>query len=504
MSERGAPVVAVADPNTDPNADPDTDPDTTAAAKRRRRILLTCLIGMFSTAFPATILTISVKAISVDLHSVPTTITWVTTAPLLAGAVATPVLGRLGDLRGQKRIFLFGLILAGVFAFLAGIAWNAASLIVFRTISQIGAAGTIPSTFAILFRCFPADERVRATSLASGVLASAAVIGVIIGGPMVDLFGWRPIFLIQAAITAASLLAAVMVLPKDDDGHTRRRIDLPGAAALAAATFTLTFGINRLGVWGPTLVPILSLVAFPFATVLLIVIERRATAPLLPLRVLSARNTQVVSGVSFLVGASWMGNLVITPLLLQSVMGLSAGITSLISVPRAGFVMLAAPIAGRLGARYGERKIVIYACAGLCAVLALMALGASLTMVAIITIALPLTGWAFGHSYPGLVSAMGHSVAPEDFGLATSLQQTSTQVGQVVGVGLFTALAANSVTAGPFVLVYLLSAGCALIATVLALGIRDRVLPSQTPVDDDAQAAGAAISEAEVTTLGGS
>src|SRR5271154_4076746 len=81
-----------------------------AAARRRRRVLIACLVGMFSTTFPATILTISVKSIAVDLHSVPTTITWVTTAPMLAAAVSTPVLGRLGDLRGHKRMYLFGLL----------------------------------------------------------------------------------------------------------------------------------------------------------------------------------------------------------------------------------------------------------------------------------------------------------------------------------------------------------------------------------------------------------
>src|SRR3978361_1657697 len=158
-----------------------------ADARHRRRVLVACLVGMFSTSFPATILTISVKSIAVDLHSVPSTITWVPPAPLLAAAVSTPVLGRLGDLRGHKRMYLFGLVLAGAFAILTAVAWNAASLIFFRTISQVGAAATVPSTFAILFRSFPKSERVRASSLASGTLAGAAVIGVIIGGPLVDL-----------------------------------------------------------------------------------------------------------------------------------------------------------------------------------------------------------------------------------------------------------------------------------------------------------------------------
>ena len=77
--------------------------------KYPRWLLLTTLTGMFSTSFPVTILSISVKPIALDLHSTPATVTWVTTAPLLATAVATPVLGRLGDIRGHRRLYLIGI-----------------------------------------------------------------------------------------------------------------------------------------------------------------------------------------------------------------------------------------------------------------------------------------------------------------------------------------------------------------------------------------------------------
>ena len=80
--------------------------------KHSRWLLMVTLVGMFSTSFPSTILSVSIKPIAVDLHSSPGTITWVTTAPMLAAAVCTPVLGRLGDLRGHRRIYLLGLLTA--------------------------------------------------------------------------------------------------------------------------------------------------------------------------------------------------------------------------------------------------------------------------------------------------------------------------------------------------------------------------------------------------------
>jgi MFS family permease len=458
-----------------------------ADVRRARWLLVACLIGIFSTTFPATILTISLQPIALDLGSMPSTIAWVTTAPMLASAVATPVLGRLGDLRGHRRLYLFGLILAGTFSVLTAMAWNAPSLIAFRTMSQLGAAATVPATFAILFRAFPAAERVRASSLASGTLAGAAVVGVVIGGPLVDLVGWRPIFLVHAGISFLALVFAVVTLPKDDRVRSGGELDVAGAAALAVATLLLTFGVNRLGAWGWSPVPLVSLGLVPFAVWALVVIERRARSPLLPLRVLAARNTRVVCAATFLLGAGWMGNFVITPLLLLSVLGVSVAVTSLITVPRATFIMLSAPVAGRLGVRYGERRLVVVASAALALVLGLMAVGAATTSVVVIAVALPLSGWALGHAQPGLISAMGHAVSEEDFGVAVSLQQTANQIGAVVGIGLFTALAADSTTEGPFVLVFLLTAACALAAALLALRMQDSraIEPHIPPPVDD-------------------
>lgn len=436
-------------------------------------MLVACLAGMFATTFPATILTIAVQPIALDLDSTPSTVLWVTTAPLLAAAVSTPLLGRLGDLRGHRRLFLTGMLVAGLFAVGTAVAWNAGSLITARTISQLGAAATVPSSFAMLFRAHPPAQRVRVSSLASATLAGAAVVGVVIGGPLVDLVGWRVIFVVQAAVCAAALLAALPVLPADPRGRVRAPLDLPGAVALAVLTLSVTFGINRLGVWGWAPLPLACLAVAPFALWALVRIERRAASPLLPIRVLSSRNTRVVTAASFLLGAGWMGNFVLTPLLMQSVMGLSAGMTSLLSVPRATFIVAAAPTASRWGQRFGERRMVVAATAALAVVMASMSVGAATVSVVAIAVALPLSGWAFGHAQPGLVSAMGHAVDERDFGLATSLQQTASQIGSVVGIGLFTALAGDATSPGPFVVVYLLTAACVVLAIPFAMLMRD-------------------------------
>src|SRR5689334_13621819 len=101
-----------------------------------RMLLGTCLLGMYATTFTATILTVSVKRVATDLGSTPQVVAWVVTAPLLAQAIAMPILGRLGDIRGHRRVYLIGFSICALFSLLTAAAPNAGALIACRTIAQ--------------------------------------------------------------------------------------------------------------------------------------------------------------------------------------------------------------------------------------------------------------------------------------------------------------------------------------------------------------------------------
>jgi MFS family permease len=432
--------------------------------------LAVTLAGIFCTAFPTGILTISLKVMATDLRSTPSTLTWSVTGPLLVAAIGMPMLGRLGDLRGHRGVFIAGALVSGVFALLTAAAWDATSLIAFRTIGQLGAAAAIPSTFAMLFQAFPAHERVRASAFASGSLSAASVVGIVIGGPLIGIFGWRPIFLIQAAIALAALVGAFVVLPQVELVGQKAKQDYPGAAVLAIGTFCLTFGINRLSVWGATPITVGCLVAVPICGWLLVIVERRCESPLLPVHVLTSRNTRLVVLASAAMNLGWMGNFIVTPLLLQSVIGLSVVYTSLATLPRTGAIVLASPLAGRLGIRHGERTLLVASSLAMVVTMVMLAGAALAHDLLFVLVVLALSGLAYGAAAPALVSSMSDAVDESDFGLAVSLQQTSRQIGGVVGMSFFSAIAADSSTPGPFALVYLIAAGFAL--TTALLGIR--------------------------------
>ncbi|MYS79231.1 MFS transporter [Embleya scabrispora] len=447
-------------------------------------ILATCLLGVFVTTLPVTLLTISVGRIARDVHSVPSVVSWTTTAPMLAAATAMPLFGRLGDIHGHRQIYLLGLATATLFAGATAFAWDAPSLIAFRTLSQTGAAAMVPSTYATLFATFTEEKRVRASSLAGATQAAAAAGGLVVGGPLVDLIGWRALFLAQAGAAAAALVAGAGVLPATRRPGPSPSLDLPGACLLGVTTFSVTFGLNRLLSGSPALaLPILAVA--PVSLLALVGVERRARHPLLPLHLLTDRDTAVGCGVSFVVNIAWMGNFVTAPLLLQSVFGLSTTATSLVSAPRTSLILAAAPASAALSERRGERRVVTGAAIVLAAVSGGLSVASHLRELAPMAVLLAASGLALGLVQPPLVSATIRTTPPDEVGLVVSLQQTANQIGGVVGIGAGTAIAADATTPQPFVIVFALSAGLFAAAALLSTRLRRR--RSGRPVEVESQ-----------------
>ena len=168
----------------------------TVGLTHRKATLGVLLASVFTVSFTITLLVVSLKTVADSLGSTVTVLSWTITAPLLAFGVVGPAFGKSGDLWGHKRMFVGGLLFAGIFSLISGFAWNAVSLIVFRTLSAAAGAATGPAAMAYINRMFRADERVRPLGYWSFVTAGAPVFGVVAGTPLVEIFGWRVIFLV--------------------------------------------------------------------------------------------------------------------------------------------------------------------------------------------------------------------------------------------------------------------------------------------------------------------
>src|SRR5688572_3178484 len=253
-------------------------------------VLWTVLAGLFSVNVTFTIFAVALPRIAGEFDTSTNTLIWVVTGPMLAYGVVAPVLGKMGDLYGHRRMYLLGLAGAMVCSVLSALAWDAGSLIAIRTISAVEGAATGASSMALIFSEFDRRDRVKAMGWWSLVGAGGPVIGVAIGGPLIEAVGWRWIFVGQLPLQLAALGLAAAVLKEGDRRH-RHRLDWPGALILGVGVSCLLFALNRGPEWGWTSAPVLA--ALALAPVLLagfVAVERHAPEPLLPLAVLRRRN----------------------------------------------------------------------------------------------------------------------------------------------------------------------------------------------------------------------
>jgi len=455
-------------------------------------VLATVLLGLFSVGFTITILSVSIPRIAEDLGSDESTLTWLVTGPILAFAVFGPSAGKLGDLRGHRRVYALSMVAVIVFAGLTAVAWNAASLLAFRILGAATGAALGPTSLALINRLFPSDRRAQAMGYWTMVSAGGPVIGVVAGGPIVEAFGWRWIFAGQVPLTAGALLLALAVLP-ETDRIPSARFDVAGAASLAAAATAFLLAVNRGPVVGWTSPLVLG--AFAAAPVLVAVfvrVERRAVAPLLPLDYLRRRNFSIPILTQVFTNFAYMGGFIITPLLLQNVFGYGETRTGSLLIARPLAFSIAGPVMGYLAARTGERFAAI---GGAAAVFASMLGMASLDTGdpdGLIAAFLALSGIGLGMSAPALVAAIANAVDDDDLGVVGATQQMMTQFGVVVGIQVMQATqAAREESVGvldSFGEAYLVGAGAALLGLVLAFFVRSSVArrkavaPTRRPV----------------------
>lgn len=439
-------------------------------------VLATVLFGLFSVGFTITILSVSIPRIADDLDSTISTLTWLVTGPILAFAVFGPSAGKLGDLHGHRRVYAGSMVCVIVFAGLTAVSWNAPSLLAFRILGAATGAAVGPTSLALINRMFPRAKRAQAMGYWTMIGAGGPVVGVVAGGPIVEAFGWRWIFVGQVPLTIAGLLLALAVLPETERIATAR-FDTAGAATLALAATSFLLAVNRGPVLGWTSPLVLAgFVAAPVLAATFARVEARAQAPLLPLAYLRRRNFTIPILVQVFTNFAYMGGFIITPLLLEGVFGYGETRAGSLLISRPLAFAVAGPVMGYLAVRTGERFAAMGgAVAVVVSMVGLSTLDAGSSDLVVIG-ALALSGVGLGMSAPALVAAIANTVDDEDLGVVGATQQMMTQFGVVLGIQIMqTTQAARASAVGEvdaFRDAYLVGAGAALIGLAFAFFVK--------------------------------
>jgi len=440
-------------------------------------VLVATLSGMFANTFPVTILTIALRSIAREFEVSETTIAWVLSAPILLSAVSLPLLGKLGDLRGHRRVFLLGSMAATVTAVLTAFAWSAGSLIGLRALAAVVGGATQPSSMALIFAVTDPSRRARAMGWWSMTGAAAPALGLIAGGPLVELLGWRVVFVIQAGLSLLALVLASMILRETQP--RRVRFDFGGAVSLAVGVAGWMLAVGRVrdhGVGSPVIwVP---LVLGTTGLLLFFWIESRTTAPLLPLAFLRRRNfTAPITSGAFM-GAAYMGAFVVAPLLLLEIFRFSVSRAAGVMLLRTASLSFASPVGGHLGERIGERRAAVIGATIMTVSLGLIAYAATAHSLPLLALGLVLQGSGHGLGLPSLTAAVASSVGEEDLGIAAAVNRLGTQVGVAFGITALSMAYGGSGSAHAFATAFLVGGIFSVLSVVAALFISSGQRPT--------------------------
>lgn len=462
----------------------------------RRWVLVTALVGMFATTFPVTILTVALPDIADEFGKSDALLTWVISGPMLASAVALPVLGKMGDLRGQRKVFLAGFTLATLVAGVTAFAWSALALIALRTLTQVIGSATQPTSMALIMRAFPAEDRVKAMGWWSLVAAGAPAIGLALGGPLIDALGWRAVFAIQAGLAVIPVLAAALVLEEAPPAKAGARFDVGGATSIGFAAGGLMLALNQSADWGWSHPAVIGgLIVAPMAVAAFVAIERRVESPLLPLEMLGHRNFSATLIAQAVSGSTYMGGFVMTPFLMRGIFDWSLSSIALLMLLRPLSYSLSSPIGGQIGARLGERRGALLGAWMLASAMVLFAVGSFTETVVLIGVALLVQGTGNGIARPSLGAVLANSVDESDLGIASATQRMVRLVGNASGIAVLTAVYGGSQTTTSFGVAYLVAFGLGLAAVAATARIDGELAAA-----DAVSAAPAAASSRDAAT----
>ncbi len=283
-------------------------------------------------------------------------IVWVTLAYMIPYGTALPLLGKLGDLFGRKRMYLLGLSVFTVSTFLVGAAWSDTSLIIFRVLQGLGAGLIFPNAMAIVAVVFPAKERGQALGIWGALAAGGSACGPTIGGYIVEYLDWRLIFYSILPIAIAALFFSSLLLPESKVEGKKTSVDYGGSVLLILSLSAFLLALNKGTKEGWSSPFIVNLMAvFVLGMLLFLAVEYCVEHPLVDLKLFRSRVFTMSNIVGFISFLTLYGGLFILPFFLRNILGYTAIKAGLVMLPMTICMVLLAPLGGKLGDRFGSR-----------------------------------------------------------------------------------------------------------------------------------------------------
>jgi DHA2 family multidrug resistance protein len=423
--------------------------ETKPAQKNNTRwiVLATVIFGTFLGRLDQTVVNLALPKIIGDFSISVSSAAWISTAYILANAVFVPVWGKLGDTAGRKRIYLIGFIGFIIASGFCAIAWNLSSMIVFRILQGFAVSADYPTAMAILAVTFTdMKERAQALGIWSGAFAVASVFGPLIGGPLIDNFNWRAVFLVNIPLGLIGLFLAFRYIDESVGERRAAHFDWWGSSALGAALFSLTLVLDQGQTWGwlsiaSVLMYILTIgfaIAFYF-------IESRETEPIINLsffKIGTFVNTLINNFVVFM---ALIGAIFLIPIFAETFLGYNATQTGYLFIPLAIALMIGAPLGGQLIGKV-KPSYVIFASTFVAGIGMFLLSGIDPRSTAIdIIVPLCILAFGLGFGMAQRTNLVAVAVPKEDIGEASAVLALVRNISGAFGVAIFSTILTSTV-----------------------------------------------------------
>lgn len=433
--------------------------DAILGLERKWWILLAVGVGSFMTALDGSVVNTLLPVVARAFGSNVAAVEWVVIVYLLLVSGLLLSFGRLGDMRGQRGIYVSGFVVFVASSALCGLANSVAWLVACRGLQALGAAMLLSNAPAILTKNFPATQRGQALGMQATMTYLGLTAGPSLGGWLAGLFTWRAVFYVNVPVGLLAVVLSMRCIPRDSGAERKEPFDVAGAVLFMAGLTALLLGLNQGQAWGWTSGKTLGLMVL--AVLLLagfVMVEQRRPSPMLDLSLFGKRVFAAATGSAILNYICLYSIVFALPFYLIQGLGLGPAQAGLLLTAQPLVMAIAAPLSGALSDRIGSRVL---------STLGMLILASGLFVLSRLTLESPTGHVALGLAVAGLgtgifispnTSALMGSAPRQRQGIAAGILATARNVGMVLGVGiagaiLTTILAGGSAPSGSAALV---------------------------------------------------
>ncbi|WP_449622533.1 MDR family MFS transporter [Robertmurraya sp. Marseille-Q9965] len=407
-------------------------------------VMAALILGIFVASLDNTIVATSMGSIIGELGGMDKYV-WVTSAYLVAEMAGMPIFGKLSDMYGRKKFYVFGILVFLIGSILCGTAQTMVQLCIFRAIQGIGGSALMPIAFTIIWDVVPMEKRGKMSGMFGAIFGLSSIAGPLLGSFITDTFHWRWIFYINIPIGLIAL-ALIIFFYNESKVHTRQVIDWAGAILLVSFSVALMFALELGGdtyAWGSW--QIIGL--FIFALVCFIAflfVEKVVKDPILPYSLFKERlyTNSVLTGMFY--GGVFMVSTIYIPLYIQGVTGGTATNSGLLLLPMMVACSVTAATGGSLANKFSYKSIMIVS--GIILGIGTVLLGTleASTPRWVVTIYMVIVGLGVGPSFSVLGMAVLQKALPQQRGIASSTSNFLRSLGMTLGITIFGVIQKNS------------------------------------------------------------